>query len=70
MEKEFEPAESTKRILHVEETIEMFGQAEEQLRRGNDDGCLELKEEFQERCNTYTEEEKKYVDDYIETMGW
>jgi len=52
-----------------EKIIQLWLDAEEELRKDNDDKCLELKEQFQEEYSKLSKEDKQYVDDYIESVG-
>ena len=51
------------------EVIQLFLDAEEELRNGNDDKCLELKAQFQEELKHLSDKDKQYVREYLEDLG-
>ena len=52
-----------------EELIQLWLDAEEELRNGNDDKCLELKGQFSEEYDKLSDEDKQHVEDYLESCG-
>jgi ribosome assembly protein YihI (activator of Der GTPase) len=57
------------RMEELENLAQMFLDAEEELRQGNDEKCLELKDAFSEECKDLNQEERQYVDDYLMSLG-
>ena len=49
--------------------IALWLKAEEELRKGNYDKCLELKDEFRERQAKLTEQQQQYIMDYLYSVG-
>jgi ribosome assembly protein YihI (activator of Der GTPase) len=52
-----------------EDIIQLFLDAEEELRNGNEDKCLELKAQFQEELKKLSKEDEQYVREYLEDLG-
>ena len=52
-----------------DEVVELFLNAEEELRNGNDNKCLDLKEQFSDEYEKLSNEDKQYVKDYLESVG-
>jgi len=52
-----------------DEIVQLFLDAEEELRNGNDDKCLDLKDQFSEEYKKLSDEDKQYVEDYLESVG-
>jgi len=52
-----------------DEIIDLWLEAEEELRKGNDDKCMKLKDEFAERYDKLNKKDKEYVKDYLDSVG-
>tara|TARA_R100000742_G_C4253838_1_gene71923 strand:+ start:73 stop:243 length:171 start_codon:yes stop_codon:yes gene_type:complete len=55
--------------MKTENIIELWLDAEEELRKGNDDRCMELKDEFSKRYQKINKKEQDYVKDYLDSIG-
>ena len=49
--------------------VDLWLTAEEELREGNDDSCVVLKDLFSEYYTLLNKEDQEYVADYLETIG-
>ena len=49
--------------------IELWMEAEEAFRNGDDEKCLELKEEFTSKYDLLLPEEREEVNEYLESVG-
>ena len=49
--------------------IELWLDSEEELRNGNDDRCLEMKDYFSEQYAKLNKNEQEYVKDYLDSCG-
>jgi len=52
-----------------EKLIELWLDAEEELRNGNDNKCIEMKDSFSEQLVKLNKEEQEYVKDYLDSCG-
>jgi len=52
-----------------EELIQLWLDAEEELRNENEDKALKMKEEFSVRYDILSAEDKEYVEDYLDSCG-
>ena len=52
-----------------EELIQLWLDAEEQLRKGDDDKCLEMKKKFIGEYNKLSEKDKDFICDYLDSVG-
>tara|TARA_R100000231_G_scaffold70872_3_gene56051 strand:- start:1661 stop:1831 length:171 start_codon:yes stop_codon:yes gene_type:complete len=55
--------------MDKEKLIEIWLKAEEELRNGNDDKCIELKNYFSEQYAKLNGNEQEYVKDYLYSCG-
>ena len=55
--------------MDKEKLIELWLEAEEELRNGNNDKCIEIKDSFSEQLAKLNNEEQKYVKDYLDSCG-
>ena len=53
----------------AEHIIQMWLDAEEHLRNGNDEDCQFLKDEFASIFDTLDKNNQKYVTEYLESIG-
>ena len=53
----------------VDAVIELWLDAEEELRNGNDEKCCELKDKFIVECEKLSAEDKQYISDYLESVA-
>ena len=49
--------------------IQLWLDAEEENRLGNDEKCLELKEKFSKKYDTLSDFQKEVVEDYLEDLA-
>ena len=52
-----------------DKVIQLWLDAEEENRKGNDEKCLELKDQFSSEWEKLTLDDKQYVNDYLESVG-
>ena len=55
--------------MDKEQLIELWLRAEEELRNGNDDKCIEFKDSFSEQYAKQNKNEQEYVKDYLDSCG-
>jgi vacuolar-type H+-ATPase subunit B/Vma2 len=55
--------------MDKEELIELWLKAEEELRNGNDDRCIEFKDSFSEHYANLNKNEQEYVQEYLDSCG-
>lgn len=60
---EVRPADNVDRVVYL------WLDAEEELRRGNDAKCLELKAKFSKEFDKVTADDKREIVDYLESVG-
>jgi hypothetical protein len=56
-------------IVTVDDVQQLWMDAEDALREGDDDKCLELKESFAANYELLSDEDKKSVEEYLESVG-
>ena len=49
--------------------IQLWLDAEEENRNGNDEKCLELKDKFSEEVKNLSKDDQEYVADYLEDLA-
>lgn len=52
-----------------DKVIQLWLDAEEELRNGNDTKCLELKDQFSNEWEKLNLDDKQYVVDYLDSVG-
>ena len=55
--------------MNAEQLIDLWLDAEEELRNGNDEKCLEMKELFMKEKENLSDEDKEFVEDYLMSVG-
>tara|TARA_R100001463_G_scaffold42546_8_gene89115 strand:+ start:3860 stop:4030 length:171 start_codon:yes stop_codon:yes gene_type:complete len=55
--------------MKTENLIDLWLRAEEELRKGNDNKCLDLKHKFNQRYNKLKKNDQNYVKDYLISIG-
>lgn len=58
--------------MNKEEIVQLWLDAEEENRKHTQEGenkCLELKDKFSVEYNKLSDEDKQYVEDYLESCG-
>tara|TARA_R100000315_G_scaffold62428_1_gene43939 strand:- start:3216 stop:3386 length:171 start_codon:yes stop_codon:yes gene_type:complete len=55
--------------MNKEELIELWLEAEEELRSGNDNKCIEFKDSFLYQYAKLNRNEQEYVRDYLDSCG-
>lgn len=55
--------------MNKDEIVQLWLDAEEELRNDNDDKCLEMKEKFSKEFDELSKEDQEYVKDYIDSVG-
>jgi hypothetical protein len=55
--------------MNKDEAIQLWLDAEEELRCGNDDKCLEMKEKFSQGFDELSKEDQQYTKDYLESVA-
>ena len=55
--------------MEKEKLIELWLDAEEELRNGHDNKCIEMKDSFSEQLVKLNKEEQEYVKDYLDSCG-
>lgn len=56
-------------VMSKEAVVQLWLDAEEENRNGNDEKCLELKDEFSTQFSKLGLDDKQYVNDYLESVG-
>lgn len=54
---------------NVDKVIQLWLDAEEELRKGNEDKCLELKAKFSKEFDKVTPDDKLEIKDYLESIA-
>lgn len=54
---------------NVDKVIQLWLDAEEELRKGNEDKCLELKTKFYKEFDKVTPDDKLEIKDYLESVA-
>lgn len=55
--------------MKVDDIIQLWVDAEDALREGNDSKCVKLKDEFSSEFSTLSGEDQKEVSEYLESIG-
>jgi hypothetical protein len=55
--------------MSVDKIVDLWLDAEEELRNGNDEKCLDLKEEFSNEFSKLSLDDKKEVTEYLDSVA-
>jgi len=55
--------------MNKDEIVQLWLDAEEENRNGNDEKCLEMKEQFSNEFSKLDLDDKKYVTEYLEDVA-
>ena len=55
--------------MNKDEVIQLWLDAEEELRKSNDEKCLELKKQFSNEWGKLSLDDKQYVNDELESLA-
>jgi hypothetical protein len=55
--------------MKKDEVIQLWLDAEEENRNGNDEKCLEMKDQFTKENDKLSKEDQQYVKDYLDDLA-
>lgn len=55
--------------MNKDEVVQLWLDAEEELRNENDDKCLEMKAQFSKEFDKLSKEDKQYVKDELDSLA-